>query len=304
MTKKPITSILSYPDRGPWGNNRWRGNASGYVYKDIFEQLRPQVFVDPMVGGGTSVAVAKQMGIEAYGLDLHSGFNALRDSILQRVGKEADLCISHPPYAGMIRYSGPGGQWGEEVHPDDLSHCESDEDFHCKMQAVLFNQRDATKPGGHYGTLIGDWRRNGIYTSYQAEILARMPSDELVAVLIKAQFNCVSDWHTYSKLVYPRIAHEYMLLWKKKAKPVLILLADMSREQLRRVQGTWKNVVKAILQGLGGKATLDKLYEAVALAAPDQLATNENWKAKVRQTLNRNPEVFTPLDRGLWAVTS
>ena len=41
------------------------------------ECLRPQVFTDPMVGSGTSVEVAREIGIEAYGLDLHSGFNIL-----------------------------------------------------------------------------------------------------------------------------------------------------------------------------------------------------------------------------------
>ena len=80
-------SILSFPDRGKWGSSKWRGNCSGHVYKDLFERLKPTVFVDPMVGSGTSVEVAHDMGIEAYGLDLHSGFNALRDSIVRAVGK-------------------------------------------------------------------------------------------------------------------------------------------------------------------------------------------------------------------------
>ena len=83
-------SILSFPDRGPWGNSRYRGNCSGYVYKRVFEHLRPRVFTDPMVGSGTSVEVAREMGIEAYGLDLHSGFNILKTSILEAVGKPSD----------------------------------------------------------------------------------------------------------------------------------------------------------------------------------------------------------------------
>ena len=69
-------SILSFPERGPWGKSSWRGNCSGHVYKSLFEQLRPGTFVDPMVGSGTSVEVAREMGIQAFGLDLHSGFNA------------------------------------------------------------------------------------------------------------------------------------------------------------------------------------------------------------------------------------
>jgi hypothetical protein len=42
---------------------------------DLFEQLKPRVFVDQMVGSGTSIEIAQEMGIEAHGLDLHSGFN-------------------------------------------------------------------------------------------------------------------------------------------------------------------------------------------------------------------------------------
>lgn len=299
---QPLTSIMSFPDRGPWGKSSWRGNASGHVYKALFEQLRPTLFVDPMVGSGTSVDVAREMNIDCVGLDLHSGFNALRDSILEKVGKEADLVFSHPPYGNMVRYSGPGGMWGAVAHPDDLSHCTSDEDFHEKMQAVLLNQREATTPGGIYGALIGDWRRNGIYTSYQAEMIARMPSDELTAVLIKAQHNCVSDNRSYGRMSMPRIMHEYAILWRKRARPLLVLLADLSTEQASRVKGTWKNIVKLVLQRLGGQATLDRLYEAVASAAPDRLAENPNWQAKIRQVLNSNETMFRPVARGCWAV--
>lgn len=72
------------------------------MYKRIFEYLRPLVFTDPMVGSGTSVEVACEMGIEAYGLDLHAGFNILEHSILEAVGKPSDLVLSHPPYHNIV----------------------------------------------------------------------------------------------------------------------------------------------------------------------------------------------------------
>ena len=34
-----MQSVVSYPDRGPWGNNKYRGNMSGYLVKDIIEQF-------------------------------------------------------------------------------------------------------------------------------------------------------------------------------------------------------------------------------------------------------------------------
>jgi len=60
--------------------------------------------------GGTSVEVAREMGIEAHGLDLHSGFNILEQRILDVVGKPSDLVLSHPPYHNIIVYS--GNVWG------------------------------------------------------------------------------------------------------------------------------------------------------------------------------------------------
>lgn len=293
-------SIISYPDRGPWGSSKWRGNASGHVYKDLFEQLKPKVFTDPMVGSGTSVQVAKEMGIEAYGLDLHSGFNAINDSILNAVGKESDLVVSHPPYGAMIVYS--GNVWGSEAHVDDLSRCVDDAEFHEKMQLVLLNQRMATKAGGYYGTLIGDWRRNGVYTSYQAEMIARLPRDELASVIIKAQHNCVSDSRVYSNMKLPRIMHEYLLLWQKRSAPVLILLSNTAKEQQARLAGTWKNIVRLVVLALGKPTSLDSIYQEIQRNAPERLAENPNWKAKVRQVLNQNRDIFKSLDRGIWAA--
>lgn len=293
------SSVISFPQRGKWGKSSWRGNCSGFVYKGLFDQLKPRTFVDPMVGSGTSVEVAHEMGIEAVGLDLHSGFNAIRDSILNTVGKESDLVVSHPPYGSMIVYS--GNVWGE-AHPDDLSRCIDDNDFHEKMQAVLFNQREATRAGGIYGTLIGDWRRQGKYTSYQAELIARLPSEELAAIIIKQQHNVVSDGKSYGAMTLPKIMHEYLLLWRKKEKPLLVLLSHMAREQQARLTGTWKNIVRCVLTHLDGKADLSSIYEKISSSAPEKVAGNPSWMAKVRQVLNSNETLFQSSDRGVWVL--
>lgn len=293
-------SIVSYPERGPWGKSSWRGNASGHFYVDLYSQLRPRVVCDPMVGSGTSRDVAMEMGIEMHALDLHSGFNAVRDSILQKIGKPVDLCFSHPPYGSMIVYSGE--VWGDKPHPDDLSRCVDDNAFHERPELVMLNQRDATKEGGYYGCLIGDGRRQGRYTSYQAEIIARMPSDELAGVIIKAQHNTVSDRRQYARMALPRIMHEYALLFKRRAMPVLVLLSTVAREQQARLSGTWRNVVRCVLMQLGGKADLRTIYEHVAQAAPEKLSANPHWQDKIRQTLNSTRDQFKSDQRGVWAL--
>lgn len=291
-------SILSFPDRGPWGDSKWRGNCSGYLYKDLFARLKPSEFVDPMCGSGTSIEVAKEMGIFAIGLDLHSGFNILRDSIVERVGLQADLVVSHPPYGSQIVYS--GSVWGDP-HPDDLSRCVDDADFHEKLQIALLNQREATKDGRIYGTLIGDYRKNGRYTSYQAEAIARMPSEELLAVIIKAQHNVQSNSKRYPNMVMPRIMHEYLLLWKKKDAPTIHLLHHLATEQAQRLRSTWRAIIRNVVMALGGTASLDLLYEKISSLCNKRIQSNPNWKAKVRQILNSTGD-YVSVSRGVWAL--
>jgi hypothetical protein len=165
-----------------------------------------------MVGSATSVEVAREMGIEAYGLDLDSGFNILKDSILETVGKPSDLVLSHPPYHDCVVYS--GSVWGTAPHLDDLSRSPTEDQFMDKLYIALLNQRTATVIGGHYGLIIGDVRRHGRYFSPQAEIVARMPRDELRSILIKAQHNMVSNSVRYAPMKFPKIMHEYVVLWQ------------------------------------------------------------------------------------------
>lgn len=294
-------SVLSYPGRGKWGNPRWRGNCSGYIYRDLFAQLKPRTFCDPMVGSGTSVEVAKEMGIEAYGLDLHMGFNILRDSIRERVGKEVNACISHPPYHDIIVYS---GVVYPSAHSDDLSRSESFEEFMERLHVALLNQRDAVDGGGVYGLIIGDIRRGGRYHSPQAECIARMPASELRSVLVKTQHNVMSDRREYREMRFPRIQHEYIMLWEKpmRVSALVEALAETLSQAKARTRSTWKATVRQALISLGGVADLPSLYGVIADGAPELLARNPHWREKVRQTLQLHPELFTPIARGTWGL--
>lgn len=74
----------------------------------------------------------------------------------------------------------------------------------------------------------------------------------------------------------------------------------MAKEHSQRLKSTWKAVVNLVVQRLGGKASLSEIYDEVARAAPERLATNDNWKAKVRQVLNSTGD-YVPVERGVWA---
>jgi len=106
--------------------------------------------------------------------------------------------------------------WGREGHPDDLSRCATEDEFLDKLTVALKNQRHATSGGGYYGAIIGDVRRGGGYSSYQADLIVRMPKKELQAVLIKQQHNVASNGRDYP-LRLPRIMHEYVILWAEAA---------------------------------------------------------------------------------------
>lgn len=297
-------SIWSYPERGKWGNSSYRGNASGHLYRDLYSALCPSFVIDPCMGSGTSIHVAQEMGIEALGLDLRNGFNLLRDSILTVAGKPADLVISHFPYHDMIIYS---GHVYPEVYADDLSRCANVDDFLEKAQQALLNQRDATKDGGYYATLIGDHRKNSEYRSYQAEFIARMPSKELCSVIIKAQHNCMSDKKTYRNIAnkLPRIQHEYLIVWQKPKVPQLLLLTlrEMASASQKRITGTWKAVVRQAMSALGGQAALSDLYRHIEGNAPERVSVNPNWKAKVRQTLQLC-SFYENTSRGVWRIAA
>lgn len=206
-----ITSVMSFPDRGPYGKASWRGNTSGRVIKALVEFFQPSLFVDPAEGSGTSRDVARELGIEYVGLDLHSGFNLLKDRLIERLPREADYIFFHPPYHSVIQYS--GNVWGTEPHPDDLSRCKTPEEFLEKLKVALHNIYEAVRKNGHYSVQIGDLRKKGNYWSIQSDIIQIAPG-KLEGVIIKVQHNCVSNRMRYSGKFIP-IMHEYILNFKK-----------------------------------------------------------------------------------------
>lgn len=294
-------SVLSFPERGKWGNARYRGNCSGHVYAEIFRMLKPQTFCDPMVGGGTSIEVAREMGIEAVGLDLKDGFNILRQSVLEQLPKAwqlrggADLVLEHPAYHNMILYS--GNVWGE-AHPDDLSRCVDYDDHLDKLAQAILNGRAATREGGHYGFILGDLRRRGEYMCIPSDIQAMLPRGERRAVLVKVQHNTTSEREDYGRLRYGRVTHETIVLYERRGT-VYAAFAQVVGQANRRAVGNWKAAVRMAAARLGERFTLSELYGAVFEAAPEKVQGNEHWQAKVRQTLQKLPD-FHNQERGVW----
>ena len=51
---KSLTSIVSYPERGEGGSNRYRGNCSPRLVEDLIGFFHPEMICDYMCGSGTA----------------------------------------------------------------------------------------------------------------------------------------------------------------------------------------------------------------------------------------------------------
>lgn len=293
MANKLTGSIVSYPDRGQWGNNKYRGNCTGHLIADLLETYKPRQFVEIFAGGGTGLEVCQSMGItNSLHLDLNpkfGGWNALKDEI----PNGGDLYFSHPAYHDMIVYSGE--MWGE-AHPDDLSRCASYDEFINKLNLVNIKIYNSMRNGGRHAMLIGDMRRKGAYYCMIKDLAWY---GDMESMVIKAQHNTVSGRKQYANRNFIGIEHEYMLVFRKNeiwAVPVKVTKTEQ-RNLLNSKTITWRDLVQSALEHLGGKAKLNDIYEVIEGA--DKVKNNEHWQAKIRQTLQMGAEFFAS-ERGIW----
>ena len=198
--RSPLTSVVSYPDRGPWGDNRYPGNSSGYLLIDLCATYAPRTVLDPMEGGGTSRDVCADMGIAYQGFDLHSGVDSLHDEI----GGGYDLIFWHPPYHDMKVYSDD---------PRDLSRAGSLAAFGALLRAGYWRFFECLAPGGRLAILIGDLRRHGRYEPLTADV-ARLDRNHLTGIIVKAQHNVSSNRTQYGGAFVP-ILHETLTIFRR-----------------------------------------------------------------------------------------
>lgn len=294
------TSVLSYPDRdNRYGDNSYRGNCTGLLIKDMIEFFKPKLFVDGCEGSKTSRDVCKELNINYVGLDLYNGNDFTSDSIKKELPYPADIVFTHPPYHDMIKYS--NSQWNKNkgIVQGDTSHCNSREEFIAKSQVMLLNQREATASNGIYATLIGDQKEKGTCYSYQADFIKMMPKSELLNVVIKMQHNTMSAKTNYSRRDFIPISHEYLILWRKKATSLFQVGLEIASDSHKQIATTWRSVIRIVMMAFGKATTLARIYNEVEKVAGSLIEQNPNYKAKIRQLLQK---YHTNVSRGIWAM--
>lgn len=129
------------------------------------------------------------------------------------------------------------------------------------------------------------WRWHQAW-SIAAEILPRRLFPELRLPILFVQFR-KERARTLVGFALFREAVEFDNL---AAPAKLILVQGRSRK------GVWRAVVEAMLETMGGQASLKALYQAIE---PSRPTPNPWWKERVRATLQAH---FVPIKRGVWAL--
>lgn len=212
----PLThTVVSYPDRGPWGDNRYRGNCSGYLIKDLIESFMPTSILDPMEGSGTTGHVAADFGIPYLGYDLRKGHNILdrrvqgqifSDAMKLTGGKGIDMVFFHPPYWNMIQYNAG----------DPADFCNGPySTWISRMEGAFSFLQKTLSPTGFIALLLADLRRRQSDRTYflsddctRPEIMGKAKLIKEIRI-IKIQHKTVSNGVTSHSI---RFAHEYLTI--------------------------------------------------------------------------------------------
>ena len=205
QSRSGVTSLLRYPDRGPWGTAKYCGNCTGFLVADLLDYFKPQSVFDPMEGSGTTGEVCFDMGVEYVGTDLRSGFDLLSSPLPDR---QFDLVFWHPPYWPGFRYSD---------HPNDFSNVKNVEEFLRRLREGFGRLVGLLTDHGHFVIVIGDGRKNGVFYPLHATIMqwGLLP---LEAVLIKeGDHNRQARHFRYGPTRFIPILHEYVLIFKRGA---------------------------------------------------------------------------------------
>lgn len=291
-----MKSIVSYPDRGTYGKNTYRGNCSGKIIEDLCKQFKVSELTDFMAGSGTSKDVAAALGIEGHFYDLNGNFDGGNfDIMTQDIPLRSEMIFWHPPYWDIVKYAGSQYKADEAQLRADLSKAQSWEEFVREMNYACLKQFSSLERGGRMCVLMGDIKKKGRLYSMVAEIAKPGTLEQIV---IKAQHNCVSDSTSYTGSFIP-IVHEYLMIVRKDAGLIFpVLLTGTRTMDIRDLHGsTWRDVVYETLVDLGRDASLSDLYQGIE--GHKKCAHNPNWKAKVRQVV-QDERYFTRVSCGVY----
>ena len=269
--QKNDQTILSFPSRGEWGDNSYRGNCSGYIQAFLMWKYHIKKFAEVFAGSGTGSDVAKDMGVDYIGLDLNPNPKRhdilCRDAFTDDVPDEfygADMVFMHPPYSELIKIPYAGFMYPDptgELSKRDLGQMPWDT-FMNALNKVIMKFYAAMEKGSYMSVLMGDVRRHGFHSMLQDIV----KPGEMQQILIKTQHNCTStiENKAYKSRNFVPIVHEYIMVLKK-IMPYMIdfQLPTKHAVDIRDSEtATWKDIVYAVMKDKGS-LTLNDIYSNI-----------------------------------------
>jgi DNA modification methylase len=237
-------TVWSFPNRGDWATHsgNYRGNWSPYIPRNLITKYsKPgEIVLDQMCGSGTTLVECKLLGRDGIGVDVNPealmvvqdrlsfDYNTLdkprRSDIQTYVGdarnldlisnEAIDLVATHPPYAGIISYS------GKRVS-DDLSRLKLPA-YIDAMRRVAAESYRVLKENKYCGILIGDTRKGRHYIPISLGVLQAFLSVGFILKedIIKIQHKTMitrQKWRGHSYDFY-KIAHEHLYVFRKPSQ--------------------------------------------------------------------------------------
>lgn len=305
--KENDSTILSFPDRGPWGDSSYRGNCSGWIQAFLIWKYQVKKFAELFAGSGTGSDVCKDMGITYIGADLNPKpvrsdiliVNAITDEVPEEF-YGADMVFMHPPYGEEIKIPYAGSMWEDTNNQKNYDLGQMKWDIFMKeLNSVIMKYYASMKPGARMSVLMGDVRRNGLH-SMLTDIVK---PGELDQIIIKAQHNTMSDrkWNGSQKhKSFVPLVHEYIMVVKKpEGLSIEFVVPVKNTVDIRDSKcSTWKDVVYAVIKKLG-TSDLNGIYREIE--SHEKTNNNPHWKEKIRQTLQMS-SLFVSPERGVWAL--
>lgn len=153
-------TVLSFPERGPWGSSKYRGNFSGWIPASIIFRYGCKSVSEIFAGGGTTSDLCGDLQIPYCGIDLNP--NPVRKDILSMdildeqmelpdAFYQADLQMLHPPYPSINGLHYSNSMWKDiEGH----EKCNSNIHWKAKVRQVL---QSLAKTGKTFNVSRGVW---------------------------------------------------------------------------------------------------------------------------------------------------
>jgi hypothetical protein len=190
------------------------------------------VYLDPFMGQGIQLQVAKLLGLHYYGFDLSTEFFRYIDSVRSKIddGKTV-LNITHgdsrfpaniPDGIGDFSFHSPP-YWDIEFYGEEsgqLGHGQTYEEFLVGMRDVARAWLPKFKPGAFHVVNVNDFRRDGRFYSYHSDT---------IRIFVEAGWELIDTWiiegligglpkvfavQFNERKTSPKI-HEYALVFRK-----------------------------------------------------------------------------------------